>query len=714
MTQSGQGEDAHPSPARQPREGIVLPADGSAPLLPPAAHHHAPHPDTTSWQDQQGHQASHGPQAPQGQQGHQAPQGYGGHPPHHSHQEHPPYQQAPQYQQGQHQQGYQPQQPHQGHGSHAGQPAHEGHHGVQQGQQGHWGDPGAQLPPAVPASSAGQGWGGPPAPQQPATGSYGAQGGYGAPPPPPQGRGAHRAPSAGPLPPVGAPDPDAEATRMIPPVPAGPAHGTHSAFPPAAGGDAPATQYLPPIPSGAHTVPPSVAESPTELIPSVGAAPRGGPDAQPTQLIPPVPPAPGRAPAPPAPGRPGAHAAPGSDAEATRIIPPVPAAPGPLPDHDGATQVIPPVLPGALPPEIPGPARPGPAPRGQAPAAPGAASPGVDQTHYLGTVPRAGGGAAPDVHNAPTQHLPQVPPTPTNAPYGIRPGAPGERPPPSEFDALFRSDAQNAAQAPRPAPGPRPAPAHNAPGTAHMAGPPRAAGPHQGRAANRRDARSGRGGDSGRKNKKVPLFAALGVGLVVVGVGAGTLLGGGDEKKDKGSAPVSATEPMPEESAPQETEPSPSDTPKDTARQQAEGLDKLLADSGGSRATVISAVADIGRCKDLDDAADDLRDAADQRRDLVTRLAELPIGELPQHARLGTALNTAWEASAKADEHYADWAARVDSDRGCRKGKARQTKEAGAGNRASGEATKAKREASALWNTIAKKYTLTPRQPTQL
>ncbi|OKH96699.1 hypothetical protein AB852_03935 [Streptomyces uncialis] len=598
-------------------------------------------------------------------------------------------------------------------------PAQEGHHGA---QQGHWGDPGAQqLPPAVPAPPAGQGWGGPPGPpappQQPATGSYGAQNGYGYPPPPPQGRGAHRAPSAGPLPPVGGPDPDAEATRMIPPVPAGPAHGTHAAFPPAAGGDAPATQYLPPIPpgpSGAHAGPPSVAESPTELIPPIGAAPLDGPDAQATQLIPPVPPAPGRAPAPPAPGRPGAHAAHGSDAEATRIIPPVPATPGPLPDHDGATQVIPPVLPGALPPEIPGPARPGPAPRGQAPAAPGPASPAVDQTHYLGTVPRAGGGAAPDVHSAPTQHLPQVPPTPTSAPYGIRPGAPGERPPPSEFDALFRSDEQNAAQAPPPAPGPRPAPAHHAPGMAHMAGPPRAAGPHQGRAANRRDARSGRGGDSGRKNKKVPLFAALGVGLVVVGVGAGTLLGGGDEKKDKGSAPVSATEPVPEESAPEETGPSPSDSPKDTARQQAEGLDKLLADSGGSRATVISAVADIGRCKNLDDAGDDLRDAADQRRGLVTRLAELPIGELPQHARLGSALNTAWEASAKADEHYADWAARVDSDRGCRKGKARQTKEAGAGNRASGEATKAKREASALWNTIAKKYSLTPRQPTQL
>ncbi|MFE9659190.1 hypothetical protein [Streptomyces sp. NPDC005955] len=598
MTQSGQGEDAHPSPARRPHEGIVLPADGSGPLLPPGS-------------------------TPPGS----SP--------------------AP------------------------------------------WGAPLAGPPPPV------VGWD----TAQPA--------GYGAGPLPPEnGAGA---------PPAG---PDAQATAMLPPVPSDPhapppyppapagAHpgfppatpgvypATPGGFPPAAGGfpaaagdDAPATQYLPPVPAGPGPGGPSPLDAaPTELIAPIPAAPGpgpglGSPDAQATQLIPPVP------------------AAPDGDAEATRFIAPVPSAPG---GHLDATQVIPPVQPGALPPEIP---------TGTPP--PGARGPAED-THYLGAAP-------PDVHNAPTQHLPQVPPAPPGAPFGIRPGTPGERPPPSEFDALFRDGSPGAGQPGRPQPGraqppgpraPRPAPP--GPGAPHPGAPPHgaahAAAPHQGRAANRRAARPS------AKRSKVPLLVAIGVALVVIGVGTGALLGGDGEGDPSGagtdSTPVSATESTGGE--PSEAAPSPSTEAPDEAGAQAKALDGLLADSGGSRATVISAVADINRCEDLDDAADDLREAARERNDLVTRLGELSVDALPRHAELTGALNSAWKASAEADEHYADWADRVRGKKGCRGGKARQTKEAGAGNRASGEATEAKKKASRLWNSIAAKYDLTPRQPTQL
>ncbi len=50
----------------------------------------------------------------------------------------------------------------------------------------------------------------------------------------------------------------------------------------------------------------------------------------------------------------------------------------------------------------------------------------------------------------------------------------------------------------------------------------------------------------------------------------------------------------------------------------------------------------------------------------------------------------------------------------CKKGQARSTGQTQAGNRASGTASAEKKAAAQLWNTIAKKYRLTERQPTQL
>ncbi|MBJ3806789.1 hypothetical protein JGB26_06595 [Streptomyces flavofungini] len=213
----------------------------------------------------------------------------------------------------------------------------------------------------------------------------------------------------------------------------------------------------------------------------------------------------------------------------------------------------------------------------------------------------------------------------------------------------------------------------------------------------------------GRTGSKMPLLVAVGVGIAVLGVGAGAMLsGGGDDDKKDDNEPLAATAPAGDEES---KKPSPT---ADPAKKQAVALDKLLADSNNSRESVIGAVRDVGRCDNLGRAATDLRAAAKQRNGLVGRLSGLTVDKLPSNQRLTTELNKAWKASASADNHYAAWADQVARKKGCRKGHARQTNHSAAGNRASGEATRAKQQAAALWNAIATQHGLTKRIPTQL
>ena len=366
-------------------------------------------------------------------------------------------------------------------------------------------------------------------------------------------------------------------------------------------------------------------------------------------------------------------ALPPADEGATQYIPPVPAAPvdegatqyiPPVPAaSEGATQLIPPVGPGALPPEI-----------------------SHGQTAFPGHQ------AAPAAHSD-AEATQYIPPYPVSG--GPQDG--GDRQPPAEFDNLFRSapggepPAASTAQMPRFQPQPQSGyqqpPAYT---------PPPASFGHA-------DDGDG-GGRGGRNRSKVPLIAAVGIGIVVLGVGAGALLSGGGGSDD-GNKTVAASASATGGS---------SSAAADPAKAQAVALDKLLADSGSSRASVISAVAQVKQCENLDGSASDLRDAAQQRTQLVTRLSQLSVDKLPNNAELSTALTRAWQASANADNHYAAWADQVKSKHGCHKGQARTTGQTAAGNRESGTASSQKVKAAALWNTIASKYGLTQRQPTQL
>ncbi|MGW8064909.1 hypothetical protein ACVV2G_22225 [Streptomyces ziwulingensis] len=443
---------------------------------------------------------------------------------------------------------------------------------------------------------------------------------------------------------------------------------------------------------------------------------------------------------------------PSADEGLTQFLPPVGA-----PGDEGATQYIPPVGPGALPPESPAPTHAPHGPTGQtygqhsqhdpagqtygqhsqhdpagqtygqhSPYGPDAQAHGrhgrpaqahAESAQYLGHAPhypqQAGAGhqpapAAPAPHPdaEATQFIAPVPGGPAPDPYGTVHGGDEGRQPPAEFDNLFRSapgaegPASATQQLPRfdepqpPLPGGRSGHAPQGPG----GGGGRRRGNENG---------GGRGGRGGRTGSRLPLLAAVGVGIAVVGVGAGAMMaGGGGEEDDDGNRTVSATAPV-SESASASASPS-----VDPVRQQAVELDRLLADSGDSRSTVINAVDDVKSCDNLSQAAEDLREAAKQRTGLVTSLSELSVDKLPRHTELTTALTKAWQASASADNHYAAWADRTAGKNGCKKGKPRANPDAG--NQASGTASKEKAKAAKLWNAIAKQYGLTERRPTQL
>ncbi|WFB87204.1 MULTISPECIES: hypothetical protein [Streptomyces] len=388
----------------------------------------------------------------------------------------------------------------------------------------------------------------------------------------------------------------------------------------------------------------------------------------------------------------GAASLPPADEGATQLIPPVP-----IPADEGATQYIPPVGPGALPPEQPAQAH-------------------AESTRFLGRQSEYPAQPAPSAPPPPaahsdaeaTQYIAPVPGGPAGGPYGAASGGDEGRQPPAEFDNLFRSapSADGAASSTQQLPQFDQPQQYQPPGPAGYApqGPGGPGGPGGGK---RRG--NGGGGRGGRTGSRMPLFAAVGVGIAVVGVGAGAMMAGGGDDGDKGAnQTVSATADASESAS------ASASAPPDPVREQAVELDKLLAESGTGRTTVINAVGDVKSCENLPEAAEDLREAAKQRNGLVESLSKLSVDKLPQHTELTTALTKAWKASASADDHYAAWADQAAGKKGCKKGQARTTKETQAGNRESGTASKEKTKAAGLWNAIAKKYGLTERQPTQL
>jgi hypothetical protein len=468
-------------------------------------------------------------------------------------------------------------------------------------------------------------------------------------------------------------------------------------------------------PTDTHPNTPPAAEPPEHAAPPAVPAAHQPPEL-PQQ---PTPPMPSRAPAasaaqePPAQAAPPQAAPPPSDLESTTQIRAVPrhAAPPaqatPPVDSEGATQLLPPVTDAADttatqptpavhlggPPADPESTtqiravRPGPH------TGPGGLGGGTSQAaRAWGSAPTRGRGGPrhgvrPETGVESTQALPGI-----NAQNG--PGGPGGA---GDFDSLFRSAAHHTPQD-------------------HTAPPPPSRHGHGSRRA-----------DDGPARRRFPVALVLAVVLTsaLVGLIAGAVLnsGSGSEGSDTseqadsggGSAAGGAGESEGSGGAPADDEEKKEES-DDAARQQAEDLSTLLEDSNNSRDAVISAVEDVRSCSRLAAAARDLRSAADQRERLVERLGELDLDQLPDGDSLAEALTEAWEASAEADDRYADWAddAREDRREVCRRGQARHTDSATEGDQASGTATQAKENAADLWNPIAREYGLPERTASQL
>ncbi|MFG2226909.1 hypothetical protein [Streptomyces sp. NPDC048644] len=634
MTQSGQGHDPQDSAAGPAREGVVLPANGEPWVPSPQAAPPAGQPWGQPWgPDQQAPQQPYG----QGQaQDHGQSQGYG-----------QDYGRAPQPQQPY----QQPQQPQQG----MAFPSLQA-------------DP-PPLPPAMPPQA-------PMQPQAPGTQI------------PPQ--------PAAPMPPAAG---DAEATALIPPfgtqgMPAqgGPGAAPSGALPPEGqslggqqsfGGQQGYGQQ-PPQPYGQQPYAPQQPYGQPQQLQQPHAAqqpPSGQLEKAAPQPAAPMPPATG-------------------DADATALIPPVGA-------HGGPPGAAP------LPPE-----------NSARPETPGESTqmlrsvkPPKNRVTGHGQQPPQPPAGAPDGSEA-TQLIPPVGPgaPPPAAPFGAPPGAPADRPTPAEFDGLFRTDSGTAgrpgdvpdatAQLPRfddqaPPPYGRPGPGQQ--GYAPQNFPPQGGG-YEPQPSYDDD------GSGGRRKRLAPV-AIVGIIVVVLagaGLGVGWALSGGDsaeaaKKKDTGGSSEQAPEEKPE--------PKPT---VDPAQEQAKKLDALLGDSNNSRSAVVNAVQSIRGCDKLGESAKALKSAAAQRNDLVTRLQQLPVDKIPQHAELTAALTSAWKSSAAADNHYAAWAGQVGGKKGCHKGHARNTKQTAQATAASGTATKSKEQAAKIWNPIAQKYGLTARKPGDL
>ncbi|MGP3978056.1 hypothetical protein ACTWQF_29370 [Streptomyces sp. 8N114] len=607
-----------------------------------------------------------------------------------------------------------------------------------------WGPGSEAAHGSTPESGAPEGgpgyWG---APQQDAPG--------GSLPLPPEG-----APALPQTPPVGTP------TSLHPPHPASPPSPDGAApLPPAA---APGAMPLPDGPGAMPSGGPGYAQPAAGLPEPYGASSAGGG----AHALPPQ--QPQSQPQPPSavPGGSGRHAMPDRSAappapSAPPIAPPVPPAAPPVPpamppgapqggvDDSDATQMLPPLMTG--PPPAAGPVG---ADDGtqllppQQPAGPVGGGPDSEATQYL---PPVAGGV--DSDSEATQMLPPMSGE-GGAPGAGGPGAgvsglgePGARRPLPEFDNLFRSDSPRTTGPGQPAAGnnepgstqslpifdqaaqqqapprggygyPQPAaqrggygyPQPGAPrgGYGYPQQPPGPQGggagygypqpgsqqyePQVGGRAARRDAERGR-----RKVSPWLLITGALVGVAAIGLVVGLLLANGGDDSG-GDEPKASSAPAEEKSS----------AAPDPAEGQAKKLDALLADSNNSRSTVVRSVQNIRTCKLLGKAATDLRSAARQRTGLVRRLGELKTDRIPNSAELNSALKSAWRSSASADSHYAAWADQVARKKGCHKGKAKPTSRLAAGNRASGNATTAKKKAAGLWNPTAKKYGLTERQ----
>ncbi|SEN43816.1 hypothetical protein SAMN05216267_1005116 [Actinacidiphila rubida] len=146
----------------------------------------------------------------------------------------------------------------------------------------------------------------------------------------------------------------------------------------------------------------------------------------------------------------------------------------------------------------------------------------------------------------------------------------------------------------------------------------------------------------------------------------------------------------------------------DGSAEQAEAtaVDQLLQKNAHTRAAVGAAVASVMKCESLSDSAGLFSQAASSRRELLDELGGLDVSDVTGGSDAVGSLNTAWTASAEADDHFQAWAEGLESD-GCDPNSTAHAPGFQEAQDASGRATAAKQAFVAAWNPIADRSGLT-------
>ena len=147
-------------------------------------------------------------------------------------------------------------------------------------------------------------------------------------------------------------------------------------------------------------------------------------------------------------------------------------------------------------------------------------------------------------------------------------------------------------------------------------------------------------------------------------------------------------------------------------QQAAQSLAALLSQSVTDRRSVVQAVTDVSQCgPNLSQDGQTFSQSASSHQGLLSQLANLPDGSaLPSH--MLQALTGAWQASAQADQDFAQWAG-DEISQGCT-----PNDHADPGYQAAiapdTQATTDKKAFASLWDPIAAQYGLTSYQWDQL
>ncbi|KRB62501.1 hypothetical protein ASE03_07950 [Kitasatospora sp. Root187] len=210
--------------------------------------------------------------------------------------------------------------------------------------------------------------------------------------------------------------------------------------------------------------------------------------------------------------------------------------------------------------------------------------------------------------------------------------------------------------------------------------------------------------------------------VVVVGVGVAWAVRNGDEPSNQATtaatAPPAAPQPAPAQSTPA-APPSGGNSPSPSAgssngpqaEAQAKALDALLARGEDAKAPIGNAVAKVNSCPgkaEITSAVEIFETGATQRDQLVADLAKLDFGDLPAGVEAVALLKTAWQTSGDVDRAYAAWARTVGSQ-GCTNGSAPTGADLKRANELNPQASQAKKDFVAKWNSLANTFGLTAR-----